>query len=406
LKESLTVLIGAGASLDLGGASVNHLTDTLLKKQSIYGIHHPHNFNHTKHIFKFLHDGLKTYYKAPNFEHILHALETISSLTAAWQNSTADQFKMIEGFLCSGPQGGYHYLFDSLLMINAKSILFETIHDEIMKTSATVNSHPNFAAWHQFWAHVQVAFDLNVATLNYDTFIDQALSGMEEGFVQVPGEIFSRFDPNQLLGAKNRIMHLHGSIHYGHLPGDQMAGQLGRIDAWEDLYYYPIPADAQATFGGRSTRYNQAGKESIVGPLITGMDKTSKILSAYPYSTTYMLLNEAIRTSSRLLIIGYGFADEHINNAIARMVRQHGTNRKIVIIDWYALRNMKWYPDSVRETRPALLEMVQLLGQGGTMNGFKYTNPMTSADGCLQIYLEGTHEALSNHGSNIIQFLS
>lgn len=80
---------------------------------------------------------------------------------------------------------------------------------------------------------------------------------------------------------------------------------------------------AKETWFGRSTNTAQSHMESVIGPIITGLRKTDKLV-AYPYSSYYHTLMDSLQKNSRLLIIGYSFGDIHFNHLLDRITRIHG----------------------------------------------------------------------------------
>jgi hypothetical protein len=85
-------------------------------------------------------------------------------------------------------------------------------------------------------------------------------------------------------------MHLHGSVLFGPLERNQSVNSFGHEDSFDDLYYYPNPKDAaESRRGTRGAPISQAGKGSIVGAIVTGLQKPDKVLFADPYSSYYRI---------------------------------------------------------------------------------------------------------------------
>ena len=71
--------------------------------------------------------------------------------------------------------------------------------------------------------------------LNYDDTVERSLGGhFEDGYEQIDAGLY-RFEPRKLAWTSaSRVMHLHGSVHYGFYPGDP--NRFRFEDKFEDLY--------------------------------------------------------------------------------------------------------------------------------------------------------------------------
>jgi hypothetical protein len=104
------------------------------------------------------------------------------------------------------------------------------------------------------------------------------------------------------------------------------------------------------------------------------------------------------RKAPRLLVVGYGFSDYHVNAALEKMTRIHGDAKRTCVID---------YIDMVMETgstrRANLSVMLQRWGR--TQFAFRDSNPdpWTSADGCARLYWKGF---LNTPASDVVAYLA
>lgn len=99
-----------------------------------------------------------------------------------------------------------------------------------------------------FWRDLHQVFDVDIATTNYDDLLEQALPSLGQGFVPISGERVRRFDPRALDTATNRLVHLHGSIHFGERERDSDDNRFAYQDDRNDLYWHEDAAEARRAF--------------------------------------------------------------------------------------------------------------------------------------------------------------
>lgn len=161
---------------------------------------------------------------------------------------------------------------------------------------------------------------------------------------------------------------------------------------------------------GRSNHTTQSAEEAIIGPIITGLKKTDKVIN-YPYSTYYAALQNSIVENNALLIVGYSFGDLHLNRLLERIVRIHGKKRRIVVITKFT--GKVWHRDWTAMNWPENRDMVVFLSKAfldySPLDNGSFSmpdSPLISKDGCAQLYLNGFKDAAVNHGEKIVNFLS
>jgi hypothetical protein len=76
-----------------------------------------------------------------------------------------------------------------------------------------------------------------------------------------------------------------------------------------------------------------------------------------PYGNYYLAFATAILQNPRLLIVGYGAADPHVNAWLGEFVKIHGSDRRVV---WVS----KVHRADVGKTTPERTEMSALAGPG------------------------------------------
>jgi hypothetical protein len=252
-------------------------------------------------------------------------------------------------------------------------------------------------------------FDLHVVTLNYDQLIEQALgwSAREQGFSPITGEAVERFDAYQV---PPHLIHLHGNISFGYRSGTADVNRFRFEDGWHDLYLHPSPQDARASWGRRSQPSSQSGRHTIIGPLITGMEKTSKLLIE-PYAANHRHLGNLLASHPRVLVVGYGFADPHITSLLDRIVRIHGANRRVALIDftpddhgddWGGMVKNNW-----SSTHRELQESIYLLAsQADPLDEFSSRQSWTSSDDRFRVHLCGFAHVARHHANDLSSFLA
>lgn len=404
---SVTAFIGAGAVLNVGGPSTSTLTTAVRNRAQWAG--DPRNLRATIPAIRQIADALDAYYapEAANFEDIFHAVETIGSVQIGLTARTAKEFKPAVGaFVGAGLTARY----DSIVLLGALNDIIDEVAQHIMRYVAgfqAAGAHQWFA---DFWREATARCHWDVGTLNYDNCVEQSLGTgtWEDGFVRVDPGVY-RFDPTRILtGALTRILHLHGSVFFGY-PHPDISNRFPFEDQHEDLYRFDSHDVARRMWFGRSTNQAQAGESAIAGPIITGQRKPDKLLG-YPYSTYQAVLHSALLRNPRLLIAGYGFGDLHFNRLLNRLTRIHGDNRRVVLIAYVPpdMRGENWAPEAAIRDWPGI-EMFHALAhlsretrplEGG------YVNPWVSRDSRCRVYLEGFQEAVQNHGTEIINFLT
>ena len=195
-----------------------------------------------------------------------------------------------------------------------------------------------------FWEKLSSYNLLDCATLNYDSCLEKCISNYTDGYIRKVsvngaenfkgikvGNIAYIFDAKSLNKThKNRIMNLHGSIRYAmaSLKNDKTS----IFDkGFCDLYKFATYEEAKGHWHGESVPKTQSGDYLSGGPIITGLRKPEKLMIP-PYNSYNYEFQSAVQRNSSILIIGYSFGDEHINNVIKQMKVLHGKKRKIIVI--------------------------------------------------------------------------
>ena len=404
---SVTAFIGAGAVLNIGGPTTNTLTNAIKLREQWNGV--PHS-NVNVPAIQQIADALDAYYPTAtpaNFEDIFNAVESLISLRTGLAPRTAKEFKPAIGAFVAPTAAAHHT--DTVLRQASDHIIEEVANHIVQYVSGFQpgGSHQWFA---DFWRDAAARCHWDIGTLNYDNCVEQSLGdgNWEDGFSPLdPG--IARFTPGPVVNAaKTRILHLHGSVFYGY-PRFANPNRFIFEDQFEDLYRFNSVRDARRDWFSRSRNQAQSGDRATAGPIITGQRKTDKLL-AYPYSTYQTDLHNAVLSNPRLLIAGYGFGDLHFNKLLKRLTRIHGDNRRVVLIDFVPmnLRGAGWHPDPAVRDWPNdnTLQAVGILGRENRPLEGRYRHPWVCSDRRCRVYLEGFHDAVQNHGADIIDFLT
>ncbi|MEK4456849.1 SIR2 family protein [Paenibacillus sp. FSL R10-2748] len=401
----VTALLGAGASVDIGGPLSVDLTRSVRSKlQEIYDLK-------TGHVTKvpFLNDiaaELDNYFSPTisHFEDIFYTLESLSSYARGWQSKTVKKFKPHMGSFVDAKK---QYFFDEFLLYIAKKDLLTVVGDSIDEYDSLFDPVLKHSWYSSFWSDAVSQCQWDIATLNYDHCIESSINQYEDGYEDI-GQICKRFNPRKLLdnNTDSKILHLHGSILYGHYSTSDNRYMFE--DQHEDLYLYPSYKDAKDTWFNRSFSVAQSHDETYVGPIVTGLRKTDKLLP-YPYNTYYHQFQKSLIENDRLLIIGYSFGDYHLNSLLERVVRYHGQNRKIVIISYFP-DPKSWIPDPYVMNWPGneMLNFIAKAFKDPTpfYNTLQFQEMFESEDKRTRIYLGGVNHTFNKYGREIIDFLT
>ncbi len=291
-------------------------------------------------LVQYVSEIIGNYYEEIDFERYIHTLEMLYSLTRAYREGTADIFKMsLAPFINISPHTFPIFNFG----IN---VALDEIYEVIYNAVASICENTEFTRdnyWYRnFWEKLNEKSEVKAVTINYDDTIERVLPYHKNGFEENIEDGLYRFDPKSFYKSITEdpiVINLHGSIHFGYFPTDYRGKGMREprdyfiVQNWDDLYYFENHNEAYNTWGksSRSQNVTQSGEEARIGPIITGLRKLDK-LTAMPYQHYFSSLYSLIYECSKVIIIGYGFNDIHINNWLIRVPHSHGTNRKILVI--------------------------------------------------------------------------
>jgi hypothetical protein len=399
VKKPLTVLVGAGASLELGIPSTNQLTNAVTA--ALKGMRYPELPQPSvEAAITTLVEHAEEFYKPGfTFEHLQHVLEAISALRWTW---TPGGGRVAEGLVTAGPASWAAPMFEGYFAALAQSTLYTSLRQQIAAASSAALVDARWPGLQRFWQRLKDEFEVSFVTLNYDTTIDDAIAaGLEsQGFVPISGEQAHRFDP-RVLARCPQLIHLHGSIRFGRREFRTDANRFAYEDGREDVYAYAETATATRNSGSGDVR-TQAGRHCVVGPLITGLQKPDKLLGE-PYSSYYSCFSRLVGTRDRLLVVGYGFGDAHVNAILRRFTRFHGPQRRVVSISKFDPYEMhgNW------PARPLEHEIACVWSeQVEAFREMEYQNPWCSKNGLVRVYYEGLGDVCRSWTNELVDFLA
>jgi hypothetical protein len=366
-KPKLTVIAGAGSSITVGVPGTEDLTHNvrrrfleLAEERSYWG----------GSAARFL-DLVDSWYNPTltlaNFEEIFQFLEEGISL-----REECVPVRALFG-AAMPPNIELHRCF--------LDFFTQAVFEGVLYPSQIAESYSGWGVFGSFWKRLESEFDLQIYTLNYDPLIERVLGwGAEEQGFQPHRTGVYRFCPTN----PPKLMHLHGSFHFGPNPEDP-----------EELYWYE-------TEEFRVLHWNQtlpSGRIRYDCGIVTGLDKVNK-LSVEPYWTYHH--RYSFPESGRLLVVGYGYGDPHINSIFRAFSRDY-PNRKTVMVDYDRgrgwIKNGSDYPD--------LFQCMGLLsGDPHMMQNAGSENPIRSSNSNSLVYRLGIPDVVQNHMDELIHHLS
>ena len=393
MKPRLTVLLGAGSTLNLGVTppgvpptgmpSTDDLTKRIARMQYpavahpglpiLFGPDAKKPFRYPKQIpiIPMVYDALAREFDYVDFELILHAVEQLDPIVASTEDKRrVDRYRAVLSAFVEVSRR-FDLLNDASLLLAVRPLIITEIYR--VMTGTPVRQFANPPALHGFIRGLDDQFKLSVFTLNYDDIIDDARGSWFDGFTrQVAhssgGPVWSAngFDVqsfnNWREASEPLLVHLHGSVRFGYSPGQFVAA----------VKYSNSQTALQSVEGTRVGDTYSAGQITSASPIISGLSKVAKLVhNPEPFGYYYRAFIDAVLASERLLVIGYGARDDHINVWLEQFAKSHAEKRKVVWI-------CKLDGRSVGE-RTVEKDMInQLAGNGGFRQFVHYDDPKSA----------------------------
>jgi len=327
-KRRLLVLLGAGASMELEIPGVGAIDVEMASWATAWSasarlpVVWPDVYGHVW-------SSLERYYDRttkvalrpkPNFEKALADMLSLEAwLREAPFGTTWSEALGVYGCRDGLPRGTtdatVRHQATTLLAMLAKHM--RTAANAVDPKSLKVRQHDAFLQ------ALEPEFDLGIFSLNYDNLATRALPRLRRGFDHA-----GRFDPASVHGSSawNFLYHLHGSVHYSLKPATGIPKEIRWIDSL---------ANANDFFDGDVGLSGNDGEGGVHLPrttLIAGGHKLSQLMYE-PHKSYYAALIRAIYEAEALLIIGYGFGDEHVNRALEARCASTGGDLPTVVLD-------------------------------------------------------------------------
>ncbi|MCX4129383.1 SIR2 family protein [Vibrio parahaemolyticus] len=344
-KKKLMVVVGAGASVELGMPSVNEV-DRLFSEWAKNGYLLANDEKKT--LYCHIRDEVNRHYglnpkkglrKETNFEELLYVILQLSAalgddnyslpMNAFWG---LKKLPKIKSYIGEKIVDGHDLRQLGYLLVDKLTTEFR----DRCKVSKENNSN-NFEKFQKFINQLNDDFDVAFITLNYDNLITQACPSLFTGFNVTSGS----FDASSVYDRTDwgLIYHLHGSVHFD-MQGEEL-----------NMHSIKWNSNLNSTFSGNSSgRNSQDTSEGISMPtsvIVAGYGKTNQI-QRVPFRTYYSKIDEIAAKADAFLFLGYGFNDLHLNNAL-HSVRNGEQKKPVVIIDWASddqdpmqFRNDEW----------------------------------------------------------------
>lgn len=331
-KKKLMVVLGAGASIELGMPSVNNI-DRLFCEWALDG--YKLSNDESQSLYSYIRDEINRHYsfnpksgmvKQTNFEEILYVILQLSAILSDDNyNLPMNAFFGLKKLPKINSYRGEKFVDGNDLRQLCSFLLDRLISEFRVRCDAVRNTNQTeFVHFKNFIHQLNTDYDAAFITLNYDNLITQVCSDLFTGFSDTTGSfVTSSIYERESWGL---IYHLHGSVHFD-MQGEPL-----------DMHAIKWNPDLNSTFQGNSLGRNaQDTAEGIQMPtsvIVAGYGKTSQI-QRVPFRTYYTQLDRLVESSDAVLFLGYGFNDLHLNNC-CHSIRKNGNKKPVVIIDWAA----------------------------------------------------------------------
>jgi hypothetical protein len=355
-KPRLTILLGAGSTMNLyrnevadGKPSTAEITKHVVNWPLPAAVISSPPIRHSKlvepfllprdvPIFPLLYRALSRDFDQVDFELVLHAIEELEPLV----NSSLDRPRTVDRnrpVLSSFVElvHAYDLVSDPALLVRARQIIISEVHKALTSSPIPARQLPIECLLQALADRFRIA----VFTLNYDDVADRSFERWFDGFSgeqeTSPGGRFwvaQAFDSRTFDGWRNAsdpvLIHLHGSVRFGYLTNDPW-----RLARFSD-------ASAAGQTLNRGPDNYRAG-----APIISGLKKLDKLIyNPDPFGYYYRAFIDSMLECNRLLVIGYGGRDDHINTWLEQFSHRHSESARTVWITRLTTHDaLSWTPE-------------------------------------------------------------
>ena len=255
-----------------------------------------------------------------NFEHLVHVAEQLASMMPIPSHpKTVDPFRFWLAPLFDVKHSNWN-VHGATYAAAASEACYEIL--DWFKTTCDAVSLPTHPLARGI-KQLALKNTLRIFSLNYDDIVQRSGVPLYTGFLPSTGP--RRFEPKfPWPRGGHCLCQLHGSVLWGN-------------DAFEIVAFDHRNAAANARKARSSGSKFGDGHQAPNAPMITGLRKADKVLSR-PFGTYFHVFREELLRCRRWLIVGYSFADPHVNHALQQALRnweQRGTPVRAVVVDYF-----------------------------------------------------------------------
>ena len=325
----ITVILGAGASVEYGAPSTAELTDKVEQKlkQDDWVKH-----NDAFATYLFIKEKLQNFLvdsKAVHFERIYHCIHELIKFSRKTEEGFVDEYRyLLQPFLSLDKASGL-LKEKKLRCLEQKYIQF--IYEIV--SSSCENPKRRFQPLQEFINTLKSKNILRVYSLNYDDFCFQADPSLYTGFEDKAEGTFLK---NDFWSMENRhsLFQVHGSVRMG-------SPSPSKSFDFHDLAWFQNREEAKKhAFRSGSGSREMDGGSSQLHPIITGLSKLSRI-QHIPFNYYYAMLPKDLFASETVILAGYGMNDLHINSWL-KQSRVANPNQKIIIVDYLPEKDLSF----------------------------------------------------------------
>ena len=346
-KETIVVVVGAGASGEAGISNTAELTKvakrampTIVVPGVAYGPTAQQN-NRTILLADVLDQALAADYGANcDFEILLHALEQIEAFVGPrYTGGEPNANTPVLGSFAELMRR-YDCIDDESMLHQARLNVLEAIHHRVGSDCDHARNAPRDRAakdqLNRIFEKLAERYRVIVIDFNYDVVLDRLPSiQWNDGFTNVVGPgclMFSPDDWRQQVDDSDAhlLMHLHGSATFGYQPFGLPTHVSVRYA--EPAKYDTISA-AQASLKLRGMSGTIVGGNiEDASYIVSGVGKAGKVTyNARPYGYYFRTIMDFLTRTERLLILGYSHRDYHVNTWINEYVGLRPNRRTAVV---------------------------------------------------------------------------
>ncbi len=284
-------------------------------------------------------EALRGAYEAPDFETILNTLESLESFGATYgiPHSRDVQRPALTPFV----ELAYRYrrLRDSRVTAAARWDVTRAIHRKVGEECEAAGDdevQQSRGAQTAFFGSLASNFSVTVLSLNYDDLLERIEIDWKDGYVETPFS-FKWFDPNALERAlesqDHKLLHLHGSVRFSQPSSAEYLGHP-KSQPIHGPVKYESPGRAAEMFAQRAGGgIAHGGALYDPMPIIAGLNKIGALaFNIRPFAYYLSSAARAIADAKRILVIGYGGRDPHVNVWLEENARIHGVDRRCSVI--------------------------------------------------------------------------